>query len=34
MSGKIGMRIYPYEIKKQAVIMHLEEGLIIREINV
>ena len=33
MSGKVGMKTYPYEIKEQAVVMHLEEGLTIREVN-
>jgi len=33
MSGKMGMKAYPYEIKEQAVRLHLETGLTIKEVN-
>ena len=33
MSGKKGMKKYPASLKEQAVHMHMEDGLTIREIN-
>jgi transposase-like protein len=33
MSGKKGMKEYPPSFKEQAVHMHIEDGLTIREIN-
>ena len=33
MSGQKGMKKYPTSLKEQAVRMHIEDGLTIREIN-